>query len=154
MRVPSIVEEYVFRGVILEELKVLGTREAVLLSSIFFALLHFSLGSVLYGFFFGCVLALVRLSTNNVLMTMAMHVTFNGINVLLSYANLEAVPNFIFVMVMVTGSVSFLVSFFWLLSKNPVLLEKGRYKRKCAFTKEGYVSITICLVILSMLLMM
>ena len=152
--VPAIVEEYVFRGVILEELKVIGTMEAVFISSLFFALLHFSLGSVLYGFFFGCVFALVRLSTNNLLMTIIMHMTFNGMNVLLSYANLERIPNWIITMSFLMGVVGFLIMFVWLLSRNPVLVEKGRYKKRNLITKEGVISILICLCVMSMLFMM
>lgn len=151
--VPAIVEEYVFRGVILEELKVIGTMEAVFISSLFFALLHFSLGSVLYGFFFGCVFALVRLSTNNLLMTIIMHMTFNGMNVLLSYANLERIPNWIITMSFLMGVVGFLIMFVWLLSRNPVLVEKGRYKKRCVLTKEGYVSCGICFFVMCALLM-
>lgn len=153
--VPAIVEEYVFRGVILEEYRdVMGTKAAILMSSVFFALLHFSLGSVLYGFFFGLVFALVRLSTNNLVMTMAMHVTFNGLNVLLSYANIEVVPNWIIVMAMIIGIVGFLILFFWLLSRNPVLIEEGRYMKRCVLTKEGYVSCGICVFIMCALIMM
>lgn len=152
--VPAIVEEYVFRGVILEEYQVLGTKEAILMSSIFFALLHFSLGSVLYGFFFGCVFALTRLSTKNLLVTMIMHMTFNGLNVLLSYANLEMIPGWILVASIVIGVIGFVILFFLLLARNPVLIEKGRYKKRCVLTKEGYISVAICLTIMVLLLMM
>ena len=44
--VPAVVEEYVFRGVILEQLRIAGTLNAVFVSSLFFALLYFSPGSV------------------------------------------------------------------------------------------------------------
>ena len=123
-------------------------------SSLFFALLHFSPGSVLYGFFFGCVFALVRLSTNNLLMTIVMHTTFNGINVLLSYANLERIPNWIITMSFLMGVVGFLIMFVWPLSRNPVLVEKGRYKKRNLITKEGVISLLICLCVMSMLFMM
>ena len=128
--------------------------EAVFISSLFFALLHFSPGSVLYGFFFGCVFALVRLSTNNLLMTIVMHTTFNGINVLLSYANLERIPNWIITMSFLMGVVGFLIMFVWLLSRNPVLVEKGKYKKRNLITKEGVISLLICLCVMSMLFMM
>lgn len=150
--IPAIVEEYVFRGVILEEYQVLGTKAAIFMSSLFFALLHFSLGSVLYGFFFGCVFALVRLSTENVIMTMAMHVTFNGINVLLSYANLETAPNWIIVMSILVGIFFFMILFVGLLYRNPVVIENGRYQKKCALTKEGYIAVSICAIVIIALL--
>ena len=119
--VPAVVEEYVFRGVILEQLRIAGTLNAVFVSSLFFALLHFSPGSVLYGFFFGCVFAFVRLSTENLLMPIAMHMTFNGINVGLSFVNLLSIPNWIITMSFLVGIVGFLILFVWLLSQQPPL---------------------------------
>lgn len=151
--VPAIVEEYVFRGVILEEYLVLGNKTAILMSSVFFALLHLSLGSVFYGFFFGLVFALVRISTNNLLMTIAMHITFNGVNVFLSYANLEMVPNWIIVMAMISGIIGFLIQFFWLLSRNPIRIEERRYKKRSVLTKEGVVSCGICVMVMIALLL-
>lgn len=151
--VPAIVEEYVFRGVILNSLLVLGTKAAILVSSLFFALLHFSLGSILYGFFFGCVFSFVRLSTDNLIMTIVMHMTFNGINVLLSYADLTKIPSWIFTMSVIIGVVGFLILFVGLIARNPVVIEPGLYKRRCAFTKEGVVSVIICMVIIVSLLL-
>ena len=60
--VPAIVEEYVFRGVILGAYLQIEERAAVFISSLFFAMLHFSLGSVMYGFMYGCIFALVRVA--------------------------------------------------------------------------------------------
>ena len=152
--VPAVVEEYVFRGVILEQLRIAGTLNAVFVSSLFFALLHFSPGSVLYGFFFGCVFAFVRLSTENLLMPIAMHMTFNGINVGLSFVNLLSMPNWIITMSFLVGIVGFLILFVWLLFRNPVVVEKGRYRKRNLITKEGVISICICLCIMCMLIMM
>ena len=152
--VPAVVEEYVFRGVILEQLRIAGTLNAVFVSSLFFALLHFSPGSVLYGFFFGCVFAFVRLSTENLLMPIAMHMTFNGINVGLSFVNLLSIPNWIITMSFLVGIVGFLILFVWLLFRNPVVVEKGRYRKRNLITKEGVISICICLCIMCMLIMM
>lgn len=87
-------------------------------------------------------------------MTIVMHTTFNGINVLLSYANLERIPNWIITMSFLMGVVGFLIMFVWLLSRNPVLVEKGRYKKRNLITKEGVISLLICLCVMSMLFMM
>ena len=152
--VPAVVEEYVFRGVILEQLRIAGTLNAVFVSSLFFALLHFSPGSVLYGFFFGCVFAFVRLSIENLLMPIAMHMTFNGINVGLSFVNLLSIPNWIITMSFLVGIVGFLILFVWLLFRNPVVVEKGRYRKRNLITKEGVISICICLYIMCMLILM
>ena len=83
--VPAIVEEFVFRGVILGAYSKVDVRAGIMISSLFFALLHFSFGSVMYGFFFGLLFAVVRITTDNLIYTMIMHCLFNLINVLLSY---------------------------------------------------------------------
>ena len=69
-------------------------------------------------------------------------------------ANLEVIPNWIIVMAMIIGIVGFLILFFWLLSRNPVLIEEGRYKKRCELTKEGYVSCGICVFVMCALIMM
>lgn len=49
--VPAVVEKYVFCGLILEAYMKVDTRAAVMISGLFFALLHFPLGLILYEFF-------------------------------------------------------------------------------------------------------
>lgn len=152
--VPAVVEEYVFRGVILGEYLKTETSTAILLSSLFFALLHFSLGSVMYGFFFGCVFALVRTATENLIYTTAMHMTFNTVNVLLSYADLSSIPVWADLVFMVMGIIGFLILCVVFFSKNKVdMAGKGRFKRYRLITKEGYVTIGVCLTVMGMLLM-
>lgn len=152
--IPAVVEEYVFRGVVIGEYLKIETRAAVLISSIFFALLHFSLGSVLYGFFFGCIFALVRIATGNLTYTVVMHLIFNSVNVLLSYASPERIPEWTvaaFMIAGIVGSVILLIVFF---RKNRVeLAEKSSIKRYRLITKEGYVTMGICLAVMGMLLM-
>lgn len=153
--VPAFVEEYVFRGVVLGEYLKIETGAAVLISSIFFALLHFSLGSVLYGFFFGCVFALVRTATGNLTYTVVMHLIFNSINVLLSYASPERIPEWVVGAFMIVGIVGFIVLCVIFFRKNRVeLAEKSSLKRYQLITKEGYVTMGICFVVMGMLLMM
>lgn len=152
--VPAFVEEYVFRGVVLGEYLKIETGAAVLISSIFFALLHFSLGSVLYGFFFGCIFALVRIATGNLTYTVAMHLIFNSINVLLSYTDPERIPDWAVVAFMIVGIVGFIFICIAFFSKNRVeLAEKSSMKRYRLITKEGYVTMGICIAVMGMLLM-
>lgn len=153
--VPAIVEEYVFRGVVLGEYLKIETGAAVLISSIFFALLHFSLGSVLYGFFFGCIFALVRIATGNLTYTVIMHLIFNSINVLLSYVNFEHIPEWAVVAFMIAGIVGFVILLIVFFRKNRVeLAEKSNLKRYRLITKEGYVTMGICFAVMGMLLIM
>ena len=66
-----------------------------------------------------------------------MHMTFNGINVGLSFVNLLSIPNWIITMSFLVGIVGFLILFVWLLFRNPVVVEKGRYRKRNLITKEG-----------------
>ena len=153
--VPAVVEEYVFRGVVLGEYLKIETGAAVLISSIFFALLHFSLGSVLYGFFFGCIFALVRIATGNLIYTVVMHLIFNSVNVLLSYASPERIPEWAVAAFMIAGIIGFVILLIVFFRKNRVkLAEKSSLKRYRLITKEGYVTVGICLAVMGMLLIM
>lgn len=160
--VPAIVEEYVFRGVILGEfLKVkgkFGIASAVVLSSLFFALLHFSLGSVLYGFFFGCLFALVRIATGNMIYPICMHMTFNSINVILSYIDMSHIPNVAVIAEMIALLIIFVITTVVFFRKYRIDDKvKGGLKGNKTWkmiTKEGYVTMGVCLLVMGMLLMM
>jgi len=152
--VPAIVEEFIFRGIILEEYLKIGTRAAVLISSIYFALLHFSLGSVLYGFFFGIIFALVRIETGNLSYTIIMHCLFNLINVLLSYIPLNKITNLMLVLFMGVGIIAFVITMRMFVKKYPVALTKSNHKWYRLITKEGYITMAVCVLIMGMLLSM
>ena len=68
--------------------------------------------------------------------------TFNGINVGLSFVNLLSIPNWIITMSFLVGIVGFLILFVWLLFRNPVVVEKGRYRKRNLITKEAYMSVS------------
>lgn len=157
--IPAVVEEFVFRGVILGIYTKVDVKAGILISSLFFALLHFSMGSVLYGFLFGVIFAIVRLDTDNILYTMIMHCVFNGVNVLLSYVNMESVPATVFIVTVIIMFISFVVMLIWLVRKNmqvgvnlPSMTNDGKYAVSRLITKEGYITISICLVVMVMLL--
>ena len=150
--VPAVIEEYIFRGVILGAYLKMETMAAVLISSLFFGLLHLSLGSVMYGFFFGCVFALIRVITGNIAYTMLMHVTFNSLNVLLEYVNIGAVPIWVVLAVMLVCIVGFVALMKKLLHETSIHVEKKRHKIRHLMTREGYVAVGICVVIMGMLL--
>lgn len=118
-----------------------------------FSLLHFSLGSVLYGFFFGCVFALVRIATGNLAYTVVMHLIFNAINVLLSYASFEHIPQWVIITFIILGGVGFILLGFTFFSKNRVKIsENGGLRLHRLVTKEGYVTMMVCVAVMGMLL--
>ena len=128
-------------------------RAAVVISSLFFALLHFSLGSILYGFFYGCLFALIKIATGNMIYSMAMHLTFNAINVAVSYAGMIMIPGWFLIGAFVVGVIGFIVLCIFFFKKNPVELQVSGYKGRQLVTKEGYITMAVCLCVTGMLLM-
>ncbi len=155
--VPAVVEEFVFRGCMLGAYSKVYVKAGILITSLFFALLHFSFGSVLYGFFFGLLFAVVRLATDNLAYTMIMHCLFNTINVLLSYVRLGEIPTAAVLGIFVVAIIGFIVLIILFFIKNTIdtsiSLSEGRYKIWKLITKEGYITMAVCIIVMGMLLM-
>lgn len=153
--VPAVVEEFVFRGCMLSAYSKVDVKAGILISSLFFALLHFSFGSVLYGFFFGLLFAVVRLVTDNLAYTMIMHCLFNSINVILSYMRIGEISTVAVVSFFILAITIFIVLFIFFFIKNTIntskLPSKGKYKLWKLITKEGYITIAVCIFVIVML---
>lgn len=85
-----IVEEFTFRGVILNRLrKRWGTLVAVIVSSVLFGILHFET-AIVGAILFGVLLAVLYLKTNNILVTISVHFFNNLLANLLSFFDTAA----------------------------------------------------------------
>lgn len=156
--VPAVVEEFVFRGCMLGAYSKVDVKAGIFISSLFFALLHFSFGSVLYGFFFGLLFAIVRLATDNLSYTIVMHGLFNSINVLLSYMRIETISVWLVVWIFTLSIIGFVVLLILFIMKNSINLRtscsEGKYKHWKLITKEGFITMAVCMTVMCMLLMM
>ena len=156
--VPAVVEEFVFRGVILGAYSKVDVKAGIVISSLFFALLHFSFGSVMYGFFFGLLFAVIRLSTGNLVYTIIMHCLFNTINVLMSYMRLDKIPAVVVFIVFAVALFGFITLVMYFFSRNTIdthmSRSEGKYKPWKLITKEGYITLAVCVTVMGMLLMM
>lgn len=85
--IPAVVEELVFRGVILQGLRKFGVWPAILGSSILFALLHASVVQLVYTFLFGIILAVVVIKTGSIISAMICHFVANASSLIISYFN-------------------------------------------------------------------
>lgn len=74
---PAICEELVFRGILCCEYERGGVARAVVLSSVFFALLHFNLAHLPIYLFSGAVLALTYYATRSLFGSMLAHFLYN-----------------------------------------------------------------------------
>lgn len=83
--VPAVLEELIFRGMILQGLRKFGDWPAILLSAGLFALMHASAVQLVYTFLFGVVLALIVIKTGSIFASMICHFTANGLSLTLGY---------------------------------------------------------------------
>lgn len=74
---PAICEEFVFRGILCHEYERGGVLRAVLVSALFFALLHFNLQNFPIYFFSGIILAMTLYSTRSLFGSILAHFLYN-----------------------------------------------------------------------------
>lgn len=74
---PAICEEFVFRGILTCEYERGGVTRSVVLSSVFFALLHFNIVNIPVYLFAGAVLALTLYATRSLIGAMIVHFLYN-----------------------------------------------------------------------------
>lgn len=82
-----VMEEFVFRGVLLSTLRKFGLGFSVVGSALIFALAHMELPNVLFAFVAGMVLGALYAFTNNLWITIAIHALNNGLSVFTSHCN-------------------------------------------------------------------
>lgn len=83
---PGVFEELLFRGPILSAYERGGSRRAIFISAILFAMLHGSLEGLPVQFMMGVVLGFAVVSTGSIYAGMMVHTTYNAAYLLLGYA--------------------------------------------------------------------
>lgn len=78
--IPPIVEEMLFRGVVLQSLKRFGDGFAVVVSALFFGLYHGNLIQIVFAFLSGLALGFVVVRTGSLLPSILIHCINNGIS--------------------------------------------------------------------------
>ena len=74
---PAICEEVVYRGILCAEYEQGGVLRSVIVSSVFFALLHFNPINILTYLFSGAILSLVLYATRSLFASMLTHLLYN-----------------------------------------------------------------------------
>jgi len=74
---PAVCEEFVYRGILCREYERGGVLRAVLLSSLFFGMLHFNLHNLPVYLFAGVILSLTMYATRSVFGAMLAHFLYN-----------------------------------------------------------------------------
>lgn len=107
--IPAFCEEFFFRGIVFSEYRKYGTTNAVIISSLCFAMLHFSIENMVIYLFTGLLLGFVTATTRSIIPSIALHLLSNTLSIYASDAFLRVtvVKNgafFIgFVLVVLTG---------------------------------------------------
>lgn len=81
--IPPIVEELLFRGMVLHDLRKYGDGFAVVVSSILFGLYHGNFTQIVFAFFAGLAMALVVVKTGSLWTAILIHFVNNSISVAL-----------------------------------------------------------------------
>jgi len=83
--VPAVVEEFLFRGLILRGYERFGTKVAIVMTGILFGMLHLQLMSIPSIILIGIIISYVVYRTNSILAGVIYHFVHNGITVLFLY---------------------------------------------------------------------
>lgn len=76
--IPALCEEFFFRGIVLSEYKKYGSFNAVLISALYFTMVHFTVEGFLIYLFAGLVLGAVTASCRSIYPAVVMHLLFNS----------------------------------------------------------------------------
>ena len=82
--VPAVCEEVLFRGVLMAEYRALGDWNAILITALCFAMLHFSLTNFLAYLFAGILLGMVTVVSRSLIPATLLHLLSNALNVFAS----------------------------------------------------------------------
>ncbi|MEG1499546.1 MAG: type II CAAX endopeptidase family protein [Clostridia bacterium] len=89
---PSIVEELLFRGIILQGLRKFGTTKAIFLTAFLFSIFHASPLQTIYQFILGIVLGYAVIKTGSLKSGILIHFLNNFIVVLFNFIALNFLP--------------------------------------------------------------
>ncbi|MCH5298218.1 MAG: CPBP family intramembrane metalloprotease [Ruminococcus sp.] len=154
--VPALVEEFMFRGIILHKLLPYGTTFAILVTTILFAMLHGNIVQIPFAFVGGLAMAFSVVKTNSLLPSIISHFFINLLSVYLDAAKYYEVPTdinntiyFILLFVVVLGGV--LSAFILSSNKDLFKTNLSKYKfRECmgvCFSSVGIIFTGIFLII-------
>ncbi len=89
---PPLLEEFVFRGIILSELMPYGKSFAIVGSAVFFASVHGSIEQMMYSFVYGLLLAFIAVKTGSILTCVVIHFLNNAYSCSLDYIEVLVSP--------------------------------------------------------------
>ena len=132
--VPAIVEELVFRGVILRGLMKFGVWPAIFGSAALFSLVHASAVQFLFPFLFGIILAMIVVKSGSLVSSMICHFTSNATSLLISYFTVETQGEMALSVdggFVIIATISVVLVFFIVSSLLKYMKNEDKYKTVC-----------------------
>ena len=117
---PAVVEEFLFRGVILTSFDDFSTVSAVILNGVLFSLFHMSPAQTVYQFLVGATYALIARKSGSVIPTTIMHFLNNALVLTLAYffPQVDLYSGIKGIVLMVVGLVALAISCVWLFKQK------------------------------------
>ena len=133
--VPAVLEEAVFRYIPLALISPESKKSAVIISAIFFALVHTSIEQIPYALLAGLVFAAVDVATDSILPSLVFHVLNNTVSILLQW-DVSAGA--------VTAPVLIALAALTLASLAVIVIFRGKYREffSFAFSREDKIFLT------------
>lgn len=130
--VPAIVEEFLYRGLLLPAMEPMGVGKAVLISGMMFALIHRRVEALPAHLLMGCAISLLTLQTGSLPMAMLYHAVHNASIVINGYAATQTAASI--AVTALTGYLSgplatVLLLLVWLLLLH-LAMRRGRQRRR------------------------
>ncbi len=141
-----LVEEMVFRGILLDGAKVFGTAGAALLCGGLFALYHQNPVQTIYQFVCGVAFALVAIRARSILPTVLSHFINNALVLTLTKYDVQILPTPVYITMLCISIPCLVGSLVYV-----IFLDKGEKKEKKTGTKKEFlfgalIGIALCAV--------
>lgn len=89
---PAIGEEFLHRGFLMNGIRNIGTKKAILISGLLFGFLHFNINQFFYATVLGIIIAFVGSVSRSIVPCIIIHFTNNFISVYFSFASYNKWP--------------------------------------------------------------
>lgn len=151
-----IIEEIVFRGILLNRVREYGDKVAIVFTAIMFGLFHGNLSQFFYAVVLGMIFGYITIKSNTIRYSIILHVLVNffglvGVPALILSGNplFASLGSIIVIVLLVTGLVLFIKNI------KKVKLTEGLYQvsKKTIYTNAGVLSfIVICVIMFVMVI--
>ena len=117
-----VVEEFCFRGIMMERMRWLPVWATVAIQAIFFGVAHLNLFQGAYAFVLGIILGLVYIKFRSIVVVIVGHAAFNITSVVHAY--IDAEPNVLFILIPSLALLVFCAIF--MIKRSPAYMVAGK----------------------------